>query len=375
MPAPQQSLIIGAPTSTLSVALEPAHNAFNSLAILAKSRHLSGLGDWVNNTLEAMSDEELDRHHKIFVGAYFAIQPQKGWPSFPAYLDHLASLPPRALVDRLLNMYAQLGTIKGNGKKTSGRTAPLSATDREAILSSFESFLEFLYSIFPSDHIDEEIEAETYRLMGDPPALQQQLVSHLRHMWDRYLGSEWERVRPMLQSAVDAFAEVDLSGMSRLEAANFVTGRDLEELKWNDILQRAEEVIFVPSAHVGPYLGRFWHEGTLRIIFGARLPAGTQVKAPDLSRADIVVRLNALADDTRLRILKLVADEGEMRTQEIMDRLDLSQSATSRHLKQLSAASYLSERRCAGAKCYRLNEARVEDTLQAVGAFLLGQSS
>ncbi|MFW6096568.1 MAG: ArsR/SmtB family transcription factor [Chloroflexota bacterium] len=373
MPAPQQSLIIGAPTSTLSVALEPAHNAFNSLAILAKSRHLSGLGDWVNNTLEAMSNEELERHYSLFTGFYFAVQPQKGWPSFPAYLDYLDSLPPQALVDRLLEAYAELPKMKNKGSHEGGK--PPRTINREAILSSLDSYLEFLYSIFSKEYIDEQIEAEAYRLMGDPLALQQLLVSHLRHMWDRYLREEWERVRPMLQSAVDAFAEVDLSGMSRLEAANFVTGRDLEELKWNDILQRAEEVIFVPSTHVGPYLGRFWHEGTLRIIFGARLPAGTQVKAPDLSRADIVVRLNALADDTRLRILKLVADEGEMRTQEIMDRLDLSQSATSRHLKQLSAANYLSERRCAGAKCYRLNEARVEDTLQAVGSFLLGQGS
>lgn len=373
MPAPQQSLIIGAPTTALKVALEPAHNAFNSLAILSRSPHLSGLGDWVNNTLQAMSDEERERHTEIFVGFYFTVQPQKGWPSFPAYVDHLASLPPHAIVDRLLEAYVHLAKMKYG--KMQEDSEPHSAIDRDAILSSFDSYLEFLYSIFSEEHVDEEIEARAYELMGDPPALQELLVSHLRQMWDRYLQEEWQRVRPMLQSAVDAFAEVDLSGMSRLEAANFVTGRDLEELKWNDILQRAEEVIFVPSAHVGPYLGRFWHEGTLRIIFGARLPAGAQVTAPDLSRADIVVRLNALADDTRLRILKLVADEGEMRTQEIMDRLDLSQSATSRHLKQLSAASYLSERRCAGAKCYRLNEARVEDTLQAVGAFLLGQGS
>lgn len=372
MPAPQQSLIISAPTSTLKVALEPAHNAFNSLAILAKSYHLSGLGDWVNNTLQTMSDEERERHLKIFTGFYFTIQPQRGWPSFPAYLDHLASLPPQAIVDRLLEAYAALAKMK-KGKEGKRSQQPR-AVDRETILSSFDSYLEFLYSIFSAEHVYEEIEAEAYQLMGDPPVLQELLVSHLRHMWDRYLRDEWERIRPTLQSAVDAFGEVDLSNMSRLEAANFVTDRNLEELKWDEILQRAQEVIFVPSTHVGPYLGRFWHEeeGTLRIIFGARLPAGTQMKAPDLSRADIVVRLNALADDTRLRILKLVAEEGEMRTQEIMDRLQLSQSATSRHLKQLSAAAYLSERRCDGAKCYRLNEARVEDTLQAIAAFLLG---
>jgi DNA-binding transcriptional ArsR family regulator len=53
-----------------------------------------------------------------------------------------------------------------------------------------------------------------------------------------------------------------------------------------------------------------------------------------------------------------------------MRELDLSQSATSRHLKQLSATGYLIERRCEGAKCYALNEDRVDDTMRAISGFL-----
>ena len=84
------------------------------------------------------------------------------------------------------------------------------------------------------------------------------------------------------------------------------------------------------------------------------------------------MRLNALADDTRLRILKLISEKGELRSQDIMQSLDLSQSAASRHLKQLSATGYLFERRHSGAKCYKLNPQRIKDTLQAVSIFLLG---
>jgi DNA-binding transcriptional ArsR family regulator len=54
-----------------------------------------------------------------------------------------------------------------------------------------------------------------------------------------------------------------------------------------------------------------------------------------------------------------------------MEQLNLSQSAASRHLKQLSATGYLSERRCAGAKCYRLNPERIEATLRATAAFFV----
>ena len=135
-----------------------------------------------------------------------------------------------------------------------------------------------------------------------------------------------------------------------------------------------DKVIFVPSAHVGPYVGKLWAGGhTLWMFFGARLPEGAPFEAPDLSRAEIVVRLSALADDHRLRILKLISEKGELSSQDIIASLGLSQSAASRHLKQLSASGYLSERRCNIAKCYQLNPEQIEKTLQAVSNFLLGQ--
>jgi predicted ArsR family transcriptional regulator len=68
--------------------------------------------------------------------------------------------------------------------------------------------------------------------------------------------------------------------------------------------------------------------------------------------------------------MRLIADSGELRSQDIMAELDLSQSAASRHLQQLSATGFLSERRCEGAKCYSLAEDRLRDTFQAVLAFL-----
>lgn len=370
MPAPQQNLIVAAPPSTLSLALEPAHNAFHSLTMLAKAERMSGLGQWIGDTRQAMSGDEMERHRLVIIGFYYAIQPNRSWPSFPAYLDYLASLAPQTLVDRMLEMYARLPTMESEAHGCVDLSLPARPIDRQVILASLDNYLEFLHSIFTPDGVEEDVESQAFQLMSDPPALQHLLVSHLRHMWDVYLEPEWRRVLPMLQNAIDAFSAEDLSDMTRLEAASFVTGQNLDEERWGPMLQQAGQIVFVPSAHIGPYLSRFSYNGTLGIIFGARLPAGTHIHAPELSRAEIVVRLSALADDTRLSILKLVADEGELRSQEIMERLELSQSAASRHLKQLSATGYLSERRCAGAKCYRLHEERLEDTFQAISAFL-----
>ena len=197
------------------------------------------------------------------------------------------------------------------------------------------------------------------------------IVSHLRYMWTTYLEPEWARVEPTLQDAVTAFRQIELDQMSRFEAAELITGRKLEREKWENWLDAADRVVFVPTPHVGPYLGKFQVGSACGVLFGARLPTGIDFNAPDLSRAEILVRLNALADDSRLRILRLVSEEGELRSQEIIEGLDFSQSAASRHLKQLTATGFLRERRCQGAKCYQLDSERVEDTLAAIRNFLV----
>ncbi len=168
-----------------------------------------------------------------------------------------------------------------------------------------------------------------------------------------------------------AFQQVSLADKSVLEAAQWITGQELAEEKWQEALTQAEQIIFVPSAHVGPYLGRFCPTRMLWVVFGARLPQDAPFEAPDLSRAEILVRLNALSDDNRLRILKWIAERGEMSSQDLIAGLELSQSTVSRHLKQLTATGYLSERRCNGAKCYTLQPERIQNTLQAISAFLL----
>ena len=121
---------------------------------------------------------------------------------------------------------------------------------------------------------------------------------------------------------------------------------------------------------MGPYVGQIELDDGIAIIFGARMPEGTRDVDPEISRAEILVRLSALADDTRLQILRAIREEGELRSQDIMKVLNLSQSATSRHLSQLNATGYLIARRCEGAKCYRLNTDRIEDTLNSVSAYL-----
>jgi DNA-binding transcriptional ArsR family regulator len=213
----------------------------------------------------------------------------------------------------------------------------------------------------------------------DPAALKQLVTGHIRWFWKNYLQAEWARVRPILEESAKAFNQVDYSDMTRMEIIEFVTEKDVSseakwESKWGKELQNAKELIFVPNAHIGPYMRVDKIQDTFYIYFGAHLPEGSDIRVPELDRAEIVSRISALADDTRLQILQMIAEKGEMRSQEIMDAINLSQPSVSRYLSQLTAAGYLQERRASGAKVYILNKDRIEKTLKAVSAFLLDRS-
>lgn len=374
---PDPDFIVGSTMSPVSVALEPAHNALNSLLLLDRADQFSGVNEWITRTAAALTPEQRHKNHLVLFGLYYATAPDRSWPSFPAYVNHLAALDPTILRDRIFNAYAQ--THKCEEGKPFAPPDPISERapiDTAPLLESVDAFLEFLLERFPEESVEPETESEAHRYLNDPPAMQSLIVSHFQNMWDEILSSEWNRGVSMAQASVDAFRQLNLSSMSKFEAAQLVLGPNLTEEKETHLklmLEEIERLVLVPSTHLGPYLGKFRSGDTLWILFGARIPEGAKIHAPDLSRAEILIRINGLADDTRLRILKLVSEEGELRSQDIMTRVELSQSAVSRHLGQLSATGYLNERRCEGAKCYTLNADRIEDMLRAISLFLLGK--
>lgn len=70
---------------------------------------------------------------------------------------------------------------------------------------------------------------------------------------------------------------------------------------------------------------------------------------------DLFPPLKALADETRLQILALLEGR-ELYAQEIVERLDISQPAVSRHLKLMVVADVLRVRQEDNMKYYSVNE-------------------
>ncbi len=348
--------------------IEPALNGFGSMLLISKAEDDPGIHEWVTKTRAAMSAEERSRHHLVAIGFHYAILPRVPGATFEAYIASLESTPPSVFRQRLLDAYSKIILTK-DAQKEQGKPV-----DWEDVLSSASNYVSFLKHRFGDEHVDEEMETRAYEYVIDPAALKQLVTGHIRWFWKNHLQAEWNRVRPMLEETAKAFNQIDVSNMSRLEQVQFVTGKEYTEAKWGDELQNAKELIFIPSAHFGPYIRSDKVQDHFYIYFGAHLPEGSEVRIPELDRAEIVARLSALADDTRLNILQMIAENGQMRSQEIMEAINLSQPSISRYLTQLTATGYLQERRESGAKVYILNQDRIEKTLKAVHAFLLGRT-
>ena len=347
---------------TLSVDLSPTRNIFSSMTLLAKGEIEPGIHEWIKKTRDSMSKKELENTTLALIGFFYALLPEEGNITFPAYLNQLEKTDSNALRDKMLDAYSGLW----KGKPTD--------VNWDDVLSSADNYIKFLKAQFDDEHVDEKIERKAYELIIDPPAMKNFLVGHMTWLWDTHFKDEWKRTESMLLESVRSFKNIDLTGMSRSEAANFVIGQDVSQTKWCQHLDDVEQVLFIPNAHIGPYVHASFINGIFQILFGARQPEGTGERIPDLDRTEIVARLSTLADDTRLHILQLVAEKGEIRVQDILEVINLSQPSVSRYLSQLTAAGYLHERRESGAKVYSLNKDRIEKSLRAVNTFLLGNS-
>jgi len=350
---------------SIRVSLDPVRNAIASMMLIAKDEDMPGSGAWITQTRAKLTAEELFKHRLVIIGFFFTFQPDGEWSSFTRYMDAFEKSDPIVMRDKMLNTYAEICMKCDKDVLAAG-------VDWDHVLSSVETYIGFLKERFGETNVEVDVETKAYEYVLDPPAMKSLVVNHLRWFWNEHLSVEWARNETILKESVKAFQDTNFENMSRLEIARYITGQDLDEIAWTEALEQAERIIFVPNAHIGPYVSKLYCGNILAIVFGARQPEDASIRIPELDRADIVARMSALADDTRLHILQMIAENGEMRSQDIIEAVGLSQPSVSRYLTQLTVTGYLQERRVNGAKAYALNKDRIEKTLKAVRQFLLG---
>lgn len=282
--------------------------------------------------------------------------------TFPEFLDALEQLDAVALRDDAIGWMQHKEGFVG----------------QEAVLTNFDAYRAVIQPIYDEKsellgEFDVPLHQQLWALLRDPLNLKARLLHFLRVIWEQHLRDEWKHVQPTVTQCVDAFRQQDYSRLSTAEIVAHVTMRDLQsEAFFKKEIQNAKHIVFVPTPYLGPYVTWMHDEVSGRdlVFFGARQPRDISQRSAALNRNELLIWLNALADETRLRMLEMLTHEEEICAQDFITTLDLSQSSASRHLRQLTASGYLTERRRDVAKCYSLNRERVEDTIRALRQLL-----
>lgn len=350
----KSDIVLAPRTISVRVLVDPARTLINSISMLNQTELRSGFGEWIVQTAAAMPPAL--RHDNEIAGHLFDLIDFSGEPmEFPALIERLERQDMQRAVDLLVQHIVEKHDMKP-----------------EDVLRSKQDYIDLLNGHFASkgEECDPAHIGEAYDYMVAPETARQFLVSHLKTMWSKYLETEWNRVRPVLYEAAAIVDQLDLSDLTPLEAIQAVTGRDMTNF-WRDE-DDIEELIFLPSTHIGPYITQWGEDEQKRsyLIYGARVPEGVEAASTELSLRDLLVQFTALADDMRLRILSLLTQHRELTSQDVQQKLDISQSAASRHLRQLVAAGYLNERRRDLNKVFSLNQRRVHETAAAMRILL-----
>ena len=203
--------------------------------------------------------------------------------------------------------------------------------------------------IIVSTSSPEHLFPATAALVQDGEQLKTRLTVALKRFWREAYAEEYESTRSLMErSAARNEARYRSSGFQEIFTA--VTGRLVPE-PIVDTLPGIAKVNFVPSCYVGPYVAYTQSAENLYLFYNCR---STPASETTVEVASLYPPLKALADETRLQILTLLQGR-ELYAQEIVEQLDISQPAVSRHLNLLATAGVLRIRRDGNARYYTVD--------------------
>lgn len=341
----------------------PIYNALCSMCLLSQD-HLDTISDWVDFTKQHLTDAERMMSEDACNTVPYV--ETAGASDMDTLLENLSKTDPavirRQALERLREKavrYAKLADVP----------------DIETIGADREMFLDLVERIMTckghESMFNREEEDLFFTQLNDGPAYRDRLVGAVRQLWEKHVRVEWPRVMPSVEASVEAFESIEIPGDSFTEQLLFITERDSLPEEWLEPLDEAREVVFIPSVHIGPFMIMLHHDDQAVYIVGrARIPEGSPVHEAGLDRSDLLIRLEALSDASRLRVLELASERGVVTTGDVMEELDLSQSSASRHLTQLTATGLLSVDASERTKRYSVNASRVDQVFSGLKTLL-----
>ncbi len=200
------------------------------------------------------------------------------------------------------------------------------------------------------------------------------LRENRRFMEDLFAFTE-ELDSPALKAALDRSAAN--SGELRQKVLDLLGSKDplevSQSLMGKTFKRRGpyEVFYFMPSLLVP--------SNVLRLFYEDGTPHNSQIlicsiRTSETGTEQTVAALKALADETRYRILELLAAKGPLNGQDIVAELKLAPSTISHHMTELRQSGLTTEESVKNSKFYGVSKKRIKEILDAVGKDLLDQA-
>ena len=338
----------------------------STLSTLARAPEYEGFDQWIYVTYASL-DEELRRDVGLLfkhLGALITFrelarmaEPPRDLPGFIGWLTTLDVAAVRLAVEGVLQDLACETASSGGGPRLVPRL------DDRAALDDFLRRTGCEWAELA--RIDSRQFDLLVGLLQRPVELKARLVSGVARFWERHFSGPYAELRPTIEASAAYYdtRSAPAGGIAMLYTE--VTGKPLSE-DGQRILDEADEVLFIPSAFGGPYV-QFQPVDSEGTVIAISYNCRTTPPSGELDRRlrSMFPPLKALADETRLEILRLLTEQ-ELYAQQIVDRLGISQPSVSRHLALMVAGGVLRDRRSNGMKFYSVNK----QLLEALGAQL-----
>ncbi len=350
-------LLEGPSPLSVNYSVSLPHSLLATIGLICAVSEFEGLGDWLGEArtrMPAHLQEELcllitfPGLYQRFTGELLSRLPAGAMEmSFDQLLAQLQAMPGAQYQQAALQALAR------------GATPRPEPDDLLALLDRPEEWAGYLASI-ESAAAPETVAS----LVRDGNALKSRLLRALERFWLEIYAQEFEATRPLMERSVAHHQAQHYSPIFR-DLFAVVTGRLLPE-RIASLLPSITAVTFVPSCYVGPYVAYTVYADRLFLYYNCRsTPASPTVT----DGATLYPPLKALADETRLQILVLLRGR-ELYAQEIVDQLDISQPAVSRHLNLMAAAGVLRIRREGNVKYYTIDGETLASLADALRSYV-----
>ncbi|MGX9885513.1 DUF5937 family protein [Streptomyces sp. NPDC002276] len=221
-------------------------------------------------------------------------------------------------------------------------------------------------------------EALAVMLVDDPHALLERFLGMLERYWREAFEDEWARIEPDLAAGVsEAGHQIEQRGLYGMLRGLWPEVRSdprtesfwLERPHGHEVLIGPDDTfVLAPSTYVWPHV-RVNCDGPWPLGLVFPVSSIAREARPRIPPAQLVGILRALADDTRLRALRLIAERPRS-TQELAPLVGISEAALSKHLRVMADAGLLERRREGYYVLYRLAPGRLAGLGPSLDDFL-----